>query len=40
MAPFRNVSAFKDMVAEKYPEINLEIIPYSGELHCVRPGIP
>ena len=31
MAPFRNVSAFKDMVAEKYPEINLEIIPYSGK---------
>lgn len=29
-SPFRNVNAFRDLVAEKYPEINLEIIPYSG----------
>lgn len=30
-APFRNASAFIDMVHEKYPEINLEIVPYSGQ---------
>lgn len=29
-APFRNISAFMDLVNEKYPEINLEVIPYSG----------
>lgn len=29
-SPFRNVSAFIDKVHEKYPEINLEVIPYSG----------
>lgn len=28
---FRNMSAFIDAVHEKYPEINLEVIPYSGE---------
>lgn len=27
---FRNMSAFIDAVHEKYPEINLEVIPYSG----------
>ncbi len=30
-APFRNISAFIDVVHEKYPEINLEVIPYSGK---------
>ena len=29
-APFRNASGFMDIVHEKYPEINLQIIPYSG----------
>ncbi len=29
-APFRNMSAFIDKVHEKYPEVNLEVIPYSG----------
>ena len=29
-APYRNVSAFVDKVHEKYPEINIEVIPYSG----------
>ena len=28
---FRNMSAFIDAVHEKYPEINLEVIPYSGQ---------
>ena len=27
---FKNMSTFIDLVHEKYPEINLEIIPYSG----------
>lgn len=27
---FRNMSAFIDAIHEKYPEINLEVIPYSG----------
>lgn len=27
---FRNMSAFIDAVHERYPEINLEVIPYSG----------
>ena len=27
---FRNMSAFFDAVHERYPEINLEVIPYSG----------
>lgn len=30
-APYRNISQFYDLVHEKYPEINLEIIPYNGE---------
>ena len=30
-SPFRNMSAFIDVVHEKYPEINLEVIPYSGK---------
>lgn len=30
-SPFRNASGFIDIVHEKYPEINLEIIPYSGQ---------
>ena len=30
-APHRNMSAFADLVHEKYPEINLEIIPYNGQ---------
>lgn len=29
-SPFRNISAFIDLVKEKYPEINLEVLPYSG----------
>ena len=29
-APYRNMSMFYDLVKEKYPEINLEIIPYNG----------
>ena len=29
-APFQNVSAFIDKVHEKYPEINIEVVPYSG----------
>ena len=30
-APFRNVSAFIDVVHEQYPEINIELVPYSGK---------
>lgn len=30
-SPFRNMSAFVDIVHEKYPEINLEVVPYSGK---------
>ena len=30
-SPFRNMSAFIDEVHKKYPEINLEVIPYSGK---------
>ena len=30
-APYRNMSVFYDLVHEKYPEINLEIIPYNGQ---------
>lgn len=30
-APYRNMSQFYDLVHEKYPEINLEIIPYNRE---------
>lgn len=30
LSSFKNMSAFMELVAEKYPEINLEIIPYSG----------
>ena len=30
-APFRNISAFIDIIHDKYPEINLEVIPYSGK---------
>lgn len=29
--PFRDMSPFLDLLEEKYPEINLEIIPYSGK---------
>ena len=29
-SPFRNLSGFLDLVHRKYPEINLEVIPYSG----------
>lgn len=29
-SPYRNVSVFLDLVHEKYPEVNLEIIPYNG----------
>lgn len=31
MSPFRNATPFIDLVKEQYPEINLEIIPYSGQ---------
>lgn len=30
-APYRNMSTFVQKVKEKYPEINLEIIPYNGQ---------
>lgn len=30
-APYRNMSSFVDKVKEKYPEINLEVIPYNGQ---------
>lgn len=30
-SPFRNMSGFIDIVHEKYPEINLEVVPYSGK---------
>lgn len=30
-APYRNMSTFYKLVKEKYPEINLEIIPYNGQ---------
>lgn len=30
LSSFKNMSAFMNLVKEKYPEINLEIIPYSG----------
>ena len=30
-SPFRNATQFIALVKEKYPEINLEIIPYSGK---------
>ena len=30
-APYRNMSMFYDLVKEKYPEVNLEIIPYNGQ---------
>ena len=30
-APYRNIDAFVDKVHEQYPEINLEIVPYSGQ---------
>ena len=30
MSPFRNMSAFIEEVHKVYPEINLEVIPYSG----------
>lgn len=29
--PFRDMGPFVDLVKEKYPEINLEVIPYSGK---------
>lgn len=28
--PYRNMTAFVELVKENYPEINLEVIPYSG----------
>ena len=31
MSPFRNMSAFINEVHKIYPEINLEVIPYSGK---------
>lgn len=30
MTAFRDISPFLDLVKEKYPEINIEVIPYSG----------
>ena len=30
-APFRTMGNFIDIVHEKYPEINLEAVPYSGQ---------
>ena len=30
-APYRNISGFVDKVHEKYPEINIEVVPYSGQ---------
>ena len=30
-SPFRNMSAFIEVVHEQYPEINIEVIPYSGQ---------
>lgn len=30
-APYRNMSGFYKLVKEKYPEVNLEIIPYNGK---------
>lgn len=30
-SPFRNMSAFVEKVHEKYPEINIEVVPYSGK---------
>lgn len=30
-APYQNISAFTDKVHEKYPEINIEVVPYSGQ---------
>lgn len=30
-APFRNMSSFIALVHEQYPEINIEVIPYSGQ---------
>lgn len=29
-APYRNINEFISMVHEKYPEINIEVVPYSG----------
>lgn len=31
VSPFRNATQFLKLVKEKYPEINLEVIPYSGK---------
>ena len=31
LSPFRNMSAFLDLLHEQYPEIELEILPYSGK---------
>lgn len=30
-SPFRDIDAFIDLLHEKYPEINLEVLPYSGK---------
>lgn len=30
-SPFRNATPFLELVKEQYPEINLEVIPYSGQ---------
>lgn len=30
-SPFRDISPFLDLLNEKYPEINLEVLPYSGK---------
>ena len=31
LSGYRNMSTFVDKVKEKYPEINLEVIPYNGQ---------
>ena len=31
LSPFRNATPFLELVKEKYPEINLEVVPYSGK---------
>ena len=30
-APYNNISDFVDLVHKKYPEINIDVIPYSGK---------
>lgn len=31
MAPYRDIDNFIDTVHKTYPEVNIEVIPYSGE---------